>query len=84
LDRRANLQAIADDSIVCEQGCGFGLVVFGHLAGIEAVERGAIGGAFLQDGDPTQAGLSAFQDEQFEQAAIIVQRHAPFFVVVND
>ena len=54
------------------------------LVGIELIEGGAIVLALFQNGVPTQAGLGAFEDEEFKQHAIVVLGHSPFFVVIAD
>jgi hypothetical protein len=34
-------------------------------------------------GVPAQASLRAFQNQEFEELAVVVDRHAPFFVVIG-
>ncbi|MNW65744.1 hypothetical protein D3C74_441540 [compost metagenome] len=38
----------------------------------------------LQHGIPAQSGLHTLQHQQLEQLPVIVQRLAPFFIVVGD
>jgi hypothetical protein len=51
---------------------------------LEIIERLAIGIALAQDRIPGQARLRPFQNKEFKQPAVVVQRHAPLFVVVAD
>ena len=48
--RRIHFQDIADNSGVQEQASNALCVVVGHLGGIKIIERGAIRGAFFEDG----------------------------------
>ena len=57
-------------------------LVASHLAGVETAEELAIPLTLLQDGVPAESGLRAFEDQKFEPAAIVVNRDAPFLVVV--
>ena len=52
------------------------------LARIEAREGTPVVLALGEDGVPRQARLRAFQDEELEEHAAIVNRDAPLFVVV--
>jgi hypothetical protein len=49
---------------------------------IETRKAGAEVLALVEDGQPAQAGLKAFQAELFEQAAVLRDRKTPFVVVV--
>src|ERR1700689_415718 len=80
----ANLEPVPYDAIVGEQARNSGLVVAGHFARIESIERGPVCLSFLENGDPTQAGLRAFQNQELKQSAVIGQRNPPFGVVVSD
>src|SRR5689334_22481148 len=66
LDSRANFQPAANAPIICQQSCNIYLAVSCYLAKIEAVECGAISGPLLQDGNPAQTGLSAFQYKELK------------------
>jgi hypothetical protein len=39
--------------------------------------------ALLQNRDPRQASLRAFQQQKLKQAALVMARHAPFIVMVS-
>src|SRR5271169_6204256 len=84
LDGRANFEPVANDPGIFQQRCNLRFVESGDFARIEAVESGSIGGSFFQNGNPAQTRLSAFQYQEFEEKAVIVYGHAPFFIVVSD
>ncbi len=81
---RIDLQAIADDAGVAKQLLNPALIVFRHNAGFELVEGRAVVFALPQDCLPTQAGLGAFKNQEFEQRPIIACGHAPFGVVIGN
>ncbi len=82
LDGGGDLGAVADDAGVGQQGGDFRVVVAGDLVRVEAVEYLPVVRPLLEHGGPRQAGLGAFEDQQFEQGAIVAQRQAPFRVMV--
>ena len=53
-----------------------------HALGIELREAAPEGLALVEDGEPTQAGLEAFEAQLLEQTTLIGDREAPFAVVV--
>ena len=55
----------------------------GDLLRIEIGERLAIGFALPQHDEPAQPGLGTFEREKLELLAVVVDRHAPLFVVVG-
>jgi hypothetical protein len=59
-------------------------IVAGNLPRVEAIERGAIVLAFLQDGVPAQSGLRALENKEFEERGVVVRGNAPFFIVIAD
>lgn len=75
---------VADDAGVGEQRDGPALAVTGDFFDVEAVEGAAIVFAFRQHDGPAQSGLRALERQQLEQRAIVMQRHAPLKVVVDD
>src|SRR5215469_657668 len=83
-DGGANFQFVADDAVVVQQRGDFALVEAGYALGVKLAEGGAVVFALAQDRVPTESGLGAFEDEEFKQMAVIVRRHAPFLVVVED
>ncbi len=50
---------------------------------MEVIESGAISVTLLQNGGPTQARLGAFENQEFEKCAVVMQRNAPFRIVVG-
>ena len=63
---------------------GFLRTIARHFQRIEGIERLAIVFALAQDGIPTQAGLRAFQDQEFEEGAIVMNWNASLVVVILD
>ena len=60
------------------------LIVFGDLRGIETVESGAIVVAFAENSFPTEPRLSSFENQKLKQTIVVVNGHAPLFIVVGD
>jgi len=84
LDRRCNLQSVAHDSGVAEQPFYIARAVTRDLLRTKTVERFAIILAFLENRRPAQPGLCAFEDQKFKQLSIVVNRHAPFLIMIGD
>ena len=76
--------AVAHQTGVPHEDVDFLGVEAGELADVEARERLPVVFALLQHGDPGKPGLGAFEDELFEEPAVVPHGHAPFFVVVSD
>jgi hypothetical protein len=55
----------------------------GHLNRIEPGQGPPVALPLAQDGQPAQPRLSPFQDQELEQDALLVHRHAPLAVVVE-
>ena len=83
LHRGLDLEAVADDAGIREQQLGLAGSIAGDLLRLEVVEGFPVGRALFQDGFPAQAGLGAFEDEKFKEPAVVVDRHAPFCIVVT-
>src|SRR5262245_1433808 len=83
-DGAFDLQAIAHDAGVLHQFLDPLRRIARNLFRIEAVEGAAEILALAQDGDPGQAGLEAVEHELLVERAVVVFRHAPFFVVIGD
>ena len=62
----------------------FASVVSRDACGIEIVEHAPVMLALVENGGPAQARLRAFQHNELEERAIVMERHAPFRVVVGD
>jgi hypothetical protein len=54
------------------------------LRGVEFIQGHPVVLAFLENRLPTQPGLCSFEHQELEQAAVVMNRHAPFLVVVLD
>ena len=55
-----------------------------HHLGNEVAEDAPVSVPFAQDRRPAQSGLRALEGEQFEESAVVADRHAPFRVVVTE
>ena len=84
LNRRGNLQPIAHDPRISEQSGHFFRVVPRDLRHIEPIKSAPVIFPFVQNGRPAQPRLRAFQDEQLEPRAVIMQGHTPFGVVISE
>src|SRR5207245_2597609 len=62
----------------------FPRAVFGDDRGIKLVEGFSVVPSLLQDRLPTQTRLRSFEDQELEQQTVVVDRHAPFGVMVLD
>ena len=82
-NRGGDLESVTHDTGVGQQACCVGLTVTGNARDIEIVERRAVVLAFAQNRQPTQSSLCAFEDQEFEQPPIVVQRHPPLAVVIR-
>ncbi len=80
--RRRDLQPVAYDAGIAQQLCDLPPVVARYASHIELVKRGAIVFPFVENRLPAQPGLRPFEDEKLKKRAVIVHRHAPFFIVI--
>ena len=67
LDRRLDLQSVANDARIREQTLLLPLAVLGDDGRVEAVEGFAIVLPLLEDRLPTQAGLCPFENQEFKE-----------------
>ena len=79
-----DFQPVANDARIGEQGAHFLRVVLRDFRGVEAVEDFAVALALPQDRFPAEPRLRALEDQEFEEHAVVVDGHTPFFVVVAD
>jgi hypothetical protein len=79
-----DLRAIAHDAGIGQQLSDASPGERGNLARIEALEGATVGATLAEDRRPAQPGLRALEREQLEEAAIVVDGHAPLRVVVPD
>jgi hypothetical protein len=82
-NRGLDFTAVADDAGVGEQARQVMRIVAGDLFRVEIVERAPIMVPLAQDGQPVEAGLRAFENQHLEQAAVVVNRYAPLFIVIE-
>ena len=81
-DGRLNLEAVAHDAGIGEQASDLRGIIAGDPFRVEMVEHRAVALPLAQDGEPVEAGLRAFENQHFEQPAVIVERRSPFLVVI--
>lgn len=83
-DRRSHLEPIADNPRIRHQPCDHRRRVPRHLRRVKSIERPPIALPLLEDRLPTEPRLRPFEDQELEQHLILMLRHAPFLIVVND
>ena len=83
-DGRLYFEPVPNNSGIVQQCLHLSFVVSGDGHRVEMIEGFSERVTFAQNRIPTQSGLSAFQNEEFKQLHVIVQRHAPFSVMVAD
>src|SRR5258708_37928439 len=81
-DAGVDLALVADDAGIGQQLPQFSRRVARDLLRIEAVIVLAVMLALLQHRDPGEARLAAFERQQLEQRAVVLERTAPFRVVI--
>ena len=80
----SDLELVADDSRIAQQLLNLAAVVTRNYFWVKFIERRAIVLALVKDRIPAQARLRAFEDEKFEQCAVVMNWNAPFFIVIRD
>jgi hypothetical protein len=76
--------AVADDAGVAHQQVNLPMGETGDDRGVEVGKGLAVAGPTLQDGQPTETGLCAFQGQQFEMLMIGMDRNSPLRIVVGN
>ena len=84
VDRRLDLPAMTDDAGVPQQAGHVLLPEAGHLLRVEAGEHLTEAIALLEDGQPGEPGLKAFEHELLIEAVIVLHRATPLIVVVAE
>ena len=84
VDRRLDLEAVADNAGILEQSSDFLPAEACDFLSIKSGESAAVVLALLEYGVPTQTRLRAFEDEEFEPFAVVMDRDAPLVVVIGD
>jgi hypothetical protein len=82
-DGGLDLPAMAHDARITQQALHVALRHALDPARIEAGESPPVSRALAEDGRPAEPRLGAFQDEQLEEPAVVVQGHAPLAVVIR-
>src|SRR3989475_5132928 len=77
-----DFQAVANDTLVSHQPCNVGLAESRHFPNIEVLERPPEVIALAQYDNPAQPRLEALQGQHLEHLPIVMDRHAPFLVVI--
>jgi hypothetical protein len=81
---REHFRAVSNDSGVSQRFLDRGGAHARDALRFEVVKDRAISFPFAQDGIPAQTCLCAFEGDELEQSAIVVQRNAPLAIVVAD
>src|SRR5579862_1195242 len=81
-DGGSDFEFVAHDSSIGKQLLDLLAIIGGDALDVEAVECPAVIFALVEDRAPTQSGLRTFQDEKFEELAIVVNGNAPLFVMI--
>src|SRR6266849_3045024 len=81
-DHGGDLQPVTHDAGICQQLIDFLLVVFCDDLRPKPVKGFAIVLALLQDRLPAQPRLRAFETKELKEPVIVMQRHAPLFIVI--
>ena len=79
-----DLQAVADDAGVVHQRLLLLLVIGDHLVDAKAVEGRPETLPFVQNTFPGKSCLKTFQNQQLVKLLVVIQRAAPFLIVVFD
>src|SRR5439155_4112031 len=77
-----DFQTVADDTLVSHQPCDVRLAEPRHFPRVEALERLPEIIALAQDDNPAQPRLKPLQGQHLEHLPIVMDRHAPFLVVI--
>ena len=83
-NRSGDFEPVAYDAGIGEERGDFFSIVTGNFLRVEMVKGAAVIFAFGENRRPAEAGLCALENQEFEERAIVVQRHAPLGVVVGE
>src|SRR5579864_110921 len=84
VDGGLDLQPVADDAGVAEQPPDVAGAEARYLCRVEPGKGAAVVFALLQDREPGETSLGAFQGQELEQPPVVMNRDAPLAVVVTD
>jgi hypothetical protein len=77
-----NLQAVPHNPCVLQQLRDLGFIILRDLADVEIVKSLPVCIPFPQNRNPAQSGLCAFENQLLKEMAVVVHRHAPFFIMI--
>src|SRR4029077_1847392 len=83
-DRGCDFQSVPHDSVVAKQPLHIARAVTCDFLYAESMERFPVVISFFQNSGPTQSCLRAFKDQKFEEHSVVVDRDAPFLIVISD
>ena len=81
---RADLEAIANDALVFHERSLPGGREARNFLRVEVCERLLVVLSLLQNSEPAESGLHAFEVQHLEEMPVVVGRHAPFFVMIGN
>src|SRR3989442_3181836 len=81
-DGGLNFLPISNDPWIEQQLLNAFLGISRRFVGIELAESAAVAFTLVQDDRPAQSGLRPFQNKELEMFDVIVDRHAPFPIVI--
>src|SRR5262249_13197239 len=76
-----DFESVANDPGIFQQRADFLCVIPRDLFRVEAIKGAAIVFPLIENRFPAQAGLRAFENQEFEESAVVVNGHTPFLVV---
>ena len=79
---RFDFHPVSNDRRIRSERLDSFLRVSRHLPRVELAEGAAIAFPFLEHDRPAEPGLRRFEHEKFEVLAIVMDRHAPFAIVI--
>lgn len=82
MDCCSNFQSIANNPWVGKKTSDVFFVVAINLGWVEAAESLAVILTFVQHGLPVKTRLSTFENKEFEERFVVVNRLAPFLIMV--
>ena len=84
LNRGRDLQPVSHDPGVIQEPFDIACAIARNFFRAKVVERFSIIFAFLENGRPAESGLRAFENQKFKQLSIVMDRHAPFLIVIGN
>src|SRR3989454_7069799 len=79
---RLDFLPVSNDPWIEQQLLNAFLRISRHFVGVELAESAAIAFTLVEDDRPAQSGLRPFQNKELEMCNVIVDRHAPFPIVI--